>query len=116
MKKTGTVPVFLLIAKHGQYRQFFLNYGYLVCIVLFVKQLLRNKHNTGLAMYRLRLLSSHFGIDEKGPLYTSREAALNAAQLMLRVHSYPVRVEVIQFMDASLRETRLVAVLENTAP
>lgn len=65
-------------------------------------------------MFRLRLVSRHFGVDEKGPLYASREEAVKAAQLMLRIHSYPVRAEVRQFVDDRFRQTRVVEVLENT--
>lgn len=64
-------------------------------------------------MFRLRLVSNHFGVDEKGPLYPTREQAVAVARWMLDIHPYPVRAEIRQFVDDRFRHTRVVEVLEN---
>lgn len=63
-------------------------------------------------MFRVRLISDYFGVDEGGPIHATQEDALRAAQVMLRIHSYPVRAEIRQFVDDRFRLTRLVGVLE----
>ncbi|POZ61082.1 hypothetical protein [Chromobacterium alticapitis] len=45
-------------------------------------------------MYRLKLISPHFGIDDKGPLHPTQAQARQAAELMLQVYRGNVRAEV----------------------
>jgi hypothetical protein len=63
-------------------------------------------------MFRVRLISDYFGVDEGGPIHATQEDALRAAQVMLCIHSYPVRAEIRQFVDDRFRLTRLIGVLE----
>lgn len=65
-------------------------------------------------MFRVRLISDYFGVDEGGPIHATQEDALRAAQVMLRIHSYPVRAEIRQFVDDRFRLTRLIGVLEQS--
>lgn len=62
-------------------------------------------------MFRVRLISDYFGVDEGGPIHATREDAVRAAQLMLGIHPYLVRAEIRQFVDGRFRQTRLVGVL-----
>ncbi|KIA81401.1 MULTISPECIES: hypothetical protein [Chromobacterium] len=55
-------------------------------------------------MYRLKLISPHFGIDDKGPLHPTQEQARQAAELMLRVYRGNVRAEVHR-VDVKTRKT-----------
>jgi len=63
-------------------------------------------------MFRVRLISDYFGVDEGGPIHATQEEALRAARLMLSIHSYPVRAEIREFVDERFRLTRLIGVLE----
>ena len=65
-------------------------------------------------MFRVRLISDYFGVDEGGPIHATQEEALRAARLMLSIHSYPVRAEIRQFVDERCVYTRVVEVLERS--
>lgn len=45
-------------------------------------------------MYRLKLISPDFGIDDTGPLHPTQEQARRAAELMLHVYKGRLRAEV----------------------
>jgi len=45
-------------------------------------------------MYRLKLISPDFGIDDTGPLHPTQEQARKAAELMLHVYKGRLRAEV----------------------
>ncbi|UTH76520.1 hypothetical protein [Chromobacterium sp. IIBBL 290-4] len=45
-------------------------------------------------MYRLKLISPDFGIDDSGPLHPTQEQARWAAELMLHVYKGRIRAEV----------------------
>jgi hypothetical protein len=65
-------------------------------------------------MFRVRLISDYFGVDEGGPIHATQEEALRAARLMLSIHSYPVRAEIREFVDDRFVLTRLIGVLERS--
>jgi hypothetical protein len=65
-------------------------------------------------MFRVRLISDYFGVDEGGPIHATQEEALRAARLMLSIHSYPVRAEIREFVDDRFVLTRVVGVLERS--
>ncbi|AXE30416.1 hypothetical protein DK842_11210 [Chromobacterium phragmitis] len=55
-------------------------------------------------MYRLKLISPDFGIDDNGPLHPTQEQARRAAELMLLVHKGRLRAEVHK-VDLKTRTT-----------
>lgn len=65
-------------------------------------------------MFRLRLVSSAFGVDDGGPLHPTLEHAIQAARVMLLIHRHPLRAEIRQYLDAQMRRSRVVEVLEST--
>jgi hypothetical protein len=65
-------------------------------------------------MFRVRLISDYFGVDEGGPIHATQEEALRAARVMLSIHSYPVRAEIREFVDDRFVLTRVVGVLERS--
>ncbi|QEL57667.1 hypothetical protein [Chromobacterium paludis] len=55
-------------------------------------------------MYKLKLISPNFGVDDRGPLHPTQEQARRAAELMLRVYRGNVRAEVHK-VDLKTRKT-----------
>ncbi|TDR76684.1 hypothetical protein DFP86_110110 [Paludibacterium purpuratum] len=59
-------------------------------------------------MYRLKLISNTFGIDDKSPIYPTVESARNAAQVMLRLYRGKVKVEIYQVIDLRTHQKRVI--------
>ncbi|OWY39021.1 hypothetical protein CEK28_09020 [Xenophilus sp. AP218F] len=56
-------------------------------------------------MYRLKLISPDFGIDDRGPLHPSREQARRAAEWMLAAYKGRVKVEIHRVVDLRINKT-----------
>lgn len=64
-------------------------------------------------MYRLRLKSIHFGVDDGGPLHPSKEVAIAMAQHLLSFHKAPIRAEILQItLQGERRVPRVVEILD----
>jgi hypothetical protein len=62
-------------------------------------------------VYRLKMVSNVFGIDDKSPIYPTLESAREVAQLMVNLYHGKVRVEIYQIVDANTHQRRLVETL-----
>lgn len=62
-------------------------------------------------MFRLRLVSYSFGIDDKSPIYPTLELARNIAQCMLTLYKGRVRVEIYKVTDFRSNVKQLVEAL-----
>lgn len=62
-------------------------------------------------MYRLKLISPRFGVDEKGPLHPTLQQAQRAAQILLQVYGRDIKVEIRKVLDLQLRRSELVETL-----
>jgi len=62
-------------------------------------------------MYRLKLISPRFGIDESGPLHPTLQHAQRAAQTLLLVYGGEIKVEIRKVLDLHLRRSELVETL-----
>jgi len=63
-------------------------------------------------MYRLRLISPDFGIDDTGPLHSTHDQARKAAKLMHLLYKGKVRVEIHRVVDFRTRSTEKIEALE----
>jgi hypothetical protein len=61
-----------------------------------------------LNMFRIKLVSDVYGIDDHSPIYQSLEQARKVAIRMLHIYHGQVRVEIYQMLDARSRNRRLV--------
>ncbi|MBV8045587.1 MAG: hypothetical protein JO171_00415 [Paludibacterium sp.] len=59
-------------------------------------------------MYRLKLISNTFGIDDKSPIYPTADAARAAANVMLRLYRGKVKVEIYQVLDLRTNQKRVI--------
>lgn len=59
-------------------------------------------------MYRLKLISPRFGVDESGPLHPTLEHAQRAARILLQVYGGDIKVEIRKVLDLQLRRSELV--------
>lgn len=59
-------------------------------------------------MFRLKMISNAFGIDDKSPIYPTLESARSIAMLMLSIYHGKVRIEIYQITDSSTHKRRLV--------
>jgi len=59
-------------------------------------------------MYRLKLFSNLFGVDDRGPMHPTHEEARKAAQRMLMIHQGRVRIEIHRIIDLRTRKTEKV--------
>lgn len=56
-------------------------------------------------MYRLKLISEQFGVDDSGPLHPSQEQARRAALVMWNVYRGQLRIEIHRVVDLRSRKT-----------
>lgn len=59
-------------------------------------------------MFRLKLISYSFGIDDKSPIYPTIELARDIARIMLRLYDGKVRVEIYKVTDFRSHQKHLV--------
>lgn len=59
-------------------------------------------------MFRLKLISNTFGIDDKSPIYPTVDAARDAAKVMLRLYRGRVKVEIYQVLDLRTHQKRII--------
>lgn len=59
-------------------------------------------------MYRLRLISPEFGIDDSGPWHSTHDQARKAAKLMYIVYKKQIRVEIHRVVDLRTRKMEKV--------
>lgn len=59
-------------------------------------------------MYRLKLFSRRFGVDESGPLHPTLEHAQRAAHVLLQAYHGDLKVEIRRVVDLQLRRSELV--------
>ena len=59
-------------------------------------------------MFRLKLISYSFGIDNKSPIYPTLELARNIAQTMLHLYKGKVRVEIYKVTDFRSNKSQFV--------
>lgn len=62
----------------------------------------------GIAVYRLKMISNAFGIDDRSPIYPTLESARQVAQLMMRIYRGQVKIEIYQVVDQETRQKRVV--------
>ena len=65
-------------------------------------------------MYRIKVISNAFGIDDHSPIYMSLDDARKIAQRMLLIHNGKIRVEIYQILDLHLQTRRLVESIESS--
>ncbi|RMC94368.1 hypothetical protein EAY64_15540 [Aquitalea palustris] len=63
-------------------------------------------------MYRLRLISRDFGVDDSGPWHSTHEQARKAAKLMYLLYKGEVRVEIHRVVDLRSRKMEKVEELQ----
>ena len=63
-------------------------------------------------MYRLRLISRDFGVDDSGPWHSTHEQARQAAKLMYLLYKGEVRVEIHRVVDLRSRKMEKVEELQ----
>ena len=56
-------------------------------------------------MYRLKLISEQFGVDDSGPLHPCQEQARRAALVMWNVYRGQLRIEIHRVVDLRSRKT-----------
>ena len=59
-------------------------------------------------MFRLKMISNAFGIDDHSPLYPTLEQARDAARVMLRMYRGKVKVEIYQVLDLRTHKRKIV--------
>lgn len=59
-------------------------------------------------MFRLKLISYSFGIDDKSPIYPTLESARSVADIMLHLYKGRVRVEIYRVTDFRSYQRQLV--------
>jgi len=59
-------------------------------------------------VYRLRLISRDFGIDDSGPWHSTHDQARKAAKLMYLIYHKQIRVEIHRVVDLRTRKTERV--------
>ncbi|WP_159874855.1 MULTISPECIES: hypothetical protein [Aquitalea] len=63
-------------------------------------------------MYRLRLISPEFGVDDSGPWHTTHDQARKAAKLMYLLYKKEIRVEIHRVVDIRTRKMEKVEDLQ----
>lgn len=69
-----------------------------------------------MSLYRLKLISPLFGVDDAGPLHPSVDAARAAARLLRRLYHGRVRVEIHRVIDLRLRRSECVEAMDELPP
>jgi hypothetical protein len=68
-------------------------------------------------MYRLRLISPIFGVDETGPLHPNQKQAQEAALKLLKVyHDGDLKIEIRRVVDFHWQKSEIVATVGNIKP
>ncbi|RXZ44784.1 hypothetical protein EBB06_02480 [Crenobacter cavernae] len=62
-------------------------------------------------MYRVKLISPVFGVDDAGPLHPGVSEARRAAHLMLALYQGRVRAEIHRVIDLRLKQSECVEVI-----
>jgi hypothetical protein len=63
-------------------------------------------------MYKIKVISNVFGIDDHSPIFMTLDDARRIGQRMLLIHHEKVRVEIYQVLDLHTHSRRLVDTLE----
>lgn len=68
-------------------------------------------------MFRLRLISPLFGVDETGPLHPSQKQAHEAALKLLKVyHEGELKIEIRRVVDFHWQKSEIVEIVGSIKP